>query len=74
MYAIIGRYKVRMEETGMILKHATGITFDLTAEETLGLLDFISPYRKTLLYMHPHTEVDTQPVIRIVQDDNDDLS
>jgi len=74
MYAIIGRYKVRMGESGLILKHATGITFDLTAEETLELLDFINPYRKTLLYMRPDTEVDTETVIRIVPDDTDDLS
>ena len=45
MDAIVGRYRARMEETGLILGHASGINFDLTPEETLGLLDFINAYR-----------------------------
>ncbi len=49
MDAIIGRYRVSMEEMGLILKHQSGISFDLTADETLGLLDFINVYRKALL-------------------------
>ncbi len=49
MDAIIGRYRVRMEETGLILRHATGLSFEFTVDETLGLLNFISVYRDTLL-------------------------
>lgn len=48
MDAIIGRYKARMDEDGLILTHPSGISFDLTAEETLGLLDFINVYRTAL--------------------------
>ena len=73
MYAIIGRYKVRMGESGLILKHATGISFDLTTEETLVLLDFLSPYRQALLAMRSNTEVDTETLSRFVPHDDDVL-
>ncbi len=67
MDAIIGRYRVRMEEMGMILKHASGISFDLTPDETLSLLDFISAYRQTLLMMLQEGDKETEPQLeRIV--------
>lgn len=67
MDAIIGRYRVRMEEMGLILKHASGISFDLTPEETLSLLDFINAYRQTLLMMQQDSGHDTEPELeRIV--------
>ena len=73
MDAIIGRYRARMEETGLILKHATGISFELTPEETLNLLDFLSVYREALVM----TQCDTEPylervVIKRGQDENED--
>lgn len=46
--AIIGRYRLRMEDTGLILRHMSGITFDLTLDEALGLLNFLSAYRENL--------------------------
>jgi hypothetical protein len=49
--AIIGRYRARMEETGLILSYATDISFDLTMNETLGLPNLLSIYRQTLLEM-----------------------
>lgn len=48
MDAIIGGYKVRMEETGLVLTHPTGIVFDLTLSETIGLFNFISVYQQSL--------------------------
>jgi hypothetical protein len=70
MDAIVGRYRARMEETGLILRHASGINFDLTPEETLGLFDFINAYRQTLLALQE--ECDTEPELeRIVLDSND---
>ncbi len=61
MDAIIGRYRAHMEETGLILRHATGLSFELTVDETLGLLNFISVYRDTLLALQEETETDTEP-------------
>lgn len=70
MDAIVGRYRARMEETGLILRHASGINFDLTPEETLGLLDFINAYRQTLLTLQQ--ERDTDPELERVVIDRDD--
>lgn len=70
MDAIIGRYRARMEETGLILRHAAGINFDLTPEETLGLLDFIHAYRQTLLALR---EQETDPLLERVVLDREDV-
>ena len=65
MDAIIGRYRVNIEELepGLILKHPAGINFDLTPEEALGLLDFINVYKQTLIAMDNEREhnCDTEP-------------
>ena len=62
MDAIIGRYRAHMEETGLILRHATGISFELTVDETLGLLNFINVYRQALLMMQEEPDdVETEP-------------
>jgi len=69
-----------MEESGLVLRHASGINFDLTPEETLGLLDFINAYRQTLLFLQERErdalseqERDTDPEIkRIILERNDD--
>ncbi len=75
MDAIIGRYRARMEETGLVLRHASGINFDLTLDETLGLLDFINAYRQTLLTLQSDTDPrDTDPRLErvvIPKDDED---
>lgn len=60
--AILGRYQVRIEETGMVLTHPTGISFDLTIGEALRLYEFIGVYRKTLRI----AERDTEPEIKRV--------
>ena len=70
MYAIIGRYKVRMEETGLVIKHGTGIAFDLTLEETLGFLDFMKAYQQTLISMRSE-DPETQPIVRIFLDEHE---
>jgi hypothetical protein len=45
MDAIIGRYRVHIEETGLILTHPTRISFDLTLDEAKGLMEFIKVYQ-----------------------------
>ena len=73
MDAIIGRYRVRMEEMGLILKHTSGISFDLNPDETLNLLDFINAYRQTLLMMQQESNQDTEPELeRIIIRKNED--
>ncbi|GHO86175.1 hypothetical protein [Dictyobacter formicarum] len=71
MDAIVGRYRARMEEPGLVLKHPSGISFDLTPEETLGLLDFITAYRPTLLALQ---ERDTDPHMASIVLDKDNKS
>ena len=56
MDAMIGRYRACMEPTGLILRHATGISFDLTPDETLGLLNFLHAYRQTLLALQEQNQ------------------
>jgi hypothetical protein len=64
MDAIIGRYRVRMEEGGtLVLQHPTGLMFEMTAEETLGLMDFIQVYRKTLMALERETDAEMQRVV-----------
>ena len=64
MDAIIGRYRLRMEETGtFVLQHPTGLMFDLTAEEALGLIDFIHVYRKALMAIERETDAEMERVV-----------
>lgn len=76
MDAIIGRYRARMEESGLVLRHPSGINFDLTPDETLGLADFINVYRQTLIALEREQEQerDTEPRLeRIVLAKDEDL-
>ncbi len=70
MDAIIGRFKVSIEETGLILKHEVGVSFDLTIEETLGLFNFINAYRGTLISLKDDQDPETQKLTRFVKDDD----
>jgi hypothetical protein len=62
MDAIIGGYKVRMEETGLILKHPSGLSFDFLPNEVLGLWNFIDFYREQL----SDTQFDTKHQLEAV--------
>ena len=63
MDAIIGRYRARMEESGLVLRHASGINFDLSVDESIGLLAFLNAYRQTLLALQIDNERDTHPYL-----------
>ncbi len=69
MDAIIGRYKVGLNETGLTIKHETGIAFELTIEETLGFFSFLKVYHETLLTLKDDDEPETEKLIRVVKDD-----
>jgi hypothetical protein len=61
--AILGRYRVRMENGGIVLTHPAGISFDLTVEEALILHEFIGVYRKTLQAAERETEPELKRVL-----------
>ena len=64
MDAIIGRYRIRMEDAGtLVLQHPTGIMFDLTADEALALMDFIAVYRKALRALERDTDAEMERVV-----------
>ena len=67
MDAIIGKYRVQMEETGLVIKHPTGLSFDLLPDEVIGLGNFIDCYRESLVELQRDTEprlkaIDTEAV------------
>jgi hypothetical protein len=45
MDMFIGKYKIRMEGTKLILTHSAGISFDMTPDEVAGLSTFINVYQ-----------------------------
>lgn len=49
MDAIIGKYKARIEKTGLLLNHPTGISFDLTLTEAIELMEFIKVYQAAII-------------------------
>jgi hypothetical protein len=48
MDAIIGKYRVSMEESGLILTHPARISFDLTLDEAVELMEFIRVYQHAI--------------------------
>ncbi len=63
MDAIIGRYKVRVEDLGIVLTHPSGISFEITAEEALDLQDFLKVYRQTLLTSERETNPELERIL-----------
>ncbi len=59
MEAIIGKYRVRMEEAGLILTHTTRVSFDLTFDEAIGLMEFIRVYEGAIAAARR----DTEPIV-----------
>ena len=56
MNAIIGRYRVDIEGDSLILTHQAGIKFDLTREEAVGFLDFLTSHQDILSQSHRDTD------------------
>ena len=63
MDAIIGRYKVRMDDSGIILTHPSGISFEITAEEALDLQNFLKVYHQTLLTSERETNPELERIV-----------
>jgi len=63
MDAIIGRYKVRMEDSRLILTHPSGISFDITADEALDLQDFLKVYRRALITSERVTNPELESIV-----------
>jgi hypothetical protein len=63
MDAIIGRYKVRAEDLGIILTHPSGISFEITADEALDLQVFLKVYRQTLLTGERETNPEIERIV-----------
>ena len=63
MDAIIGRYKVRVENSGLILTHPSGISFEITAGEALELQDFLKVYHRTLITSERETNPEIERIV-----------
>jgi hypothetical protein len=63
MDAIVGRYKVRMDGSGLVLTHPSGISFDITSDEALELQDFLKVYRRSLLTLERETNPELERII-----------
>jgi hypothetical protein len=71
MQAQIGKFKIQVTKSGLALRHSTGLGFELTREEALGLLQFLQVYQQTLLEQPGTTDPETQPVIRFLKNEDD---
>jgi hypothetical protein len=63
MDAIIGKYRAHMEKTGLFLNHPTGIRFDLTLTEALGLMEFIKVYQAAIADVQHGAEAGSEGVV-----------
>ena len=63
MEAVIGKYRARMEETSLILTHPTGLSFDLTLDEAVELMEFIKVYRAAIAAAQRDTEPSIESVV-----------
>ena len=58
-----------------MLGHASGINFDLTVDEAVGLMDFLNVYRETLSALQEEHERHTDPCLeRVVVSKPDEKS
>jgi hypothetical protein len=52
-----------MEESGLVLTHPSGISFDMTADEALELQDFLKVYRRTLITSERETNPELERIV-----------
>jgi len=58
METIIGKYRARMKETGLVLIHPVGISFDLTLDQAVELMEFIDGCQDALVATQCHESMD----------------
>ena len=58
MDIMIGKYKARMKETGLVLIHPVGVSFDLTLDEAVELMEFIEDCRDAIVATQCHELMD----------------
>ena len=71
MDAQIGNFKVQVKKNGLLLRHSTGVGFEMTREEVLGFLQLLQVYQPTWLEQPDTTDPQTQPVIRFIKPEDD---
>jgi len=54
METMIGKYRARMKETGLVLIHPVGVSFDLTLDEAVELMEFIEGCRDAIVASQCH--------------------
>jgi hypothetical protein len=52
-----------MEDSGIVLTHPSGISFEITAEEALDLQDFLKIYRQSLLTAERETNPEIERIV-----------
>ncbi len=52
-----------MEKTTLFLNHPTGISFDLTLAEAIGLMEFIKVYQAAIVYVQHGVEPGMEGVV-----------
>ncbi len=72
MEAIIGKYRVRMEESYLILTHDTRVSFDLTLNEALWLMEFIRLYQGATATAQRDSETDDEQEVDLDEQSRSD--
>ena len=71
MDAQIGNFKIHLKKSGLLLRHRLGLGFEMTREEVLGFLRLLEVYQQTWLKQPGTTDPQTQPIIRFLNNEDD---
>ena len=71
MDAQIGNFKVHVKKSGLLVRHATGLGFEMTREEVLGFLQLLQAYQPTWLEQPDAADPETQPIVRFLKPEDD---
>jgi hypothetical protein len=71
MDAQIGNFKVHVKKSGLHMRHAMGVGFEMTREEVLGFLQLLQVYQQTWLEQPDTADPQTQPIVRFLKPEDD---